>query len=121
MLDHVSIGVRDIAAARRFYDAVLAPLGMEPNFATDRLQSYGALGEGSLAVCKPFDQKPASPGNGAMTALAAPSREVVDAVHAAAVAGGGACEGPPGARSDGFYAAYFRDLDGNKLCAFKMG
>jgi len=121
MIGYATVGCNDLERAKSFYDAVLAPLGVGPNFATDRLQSYGVLGQGSLAVCKPFDQKPATPGNGAMTALAAPSREVVDAVHAAAVAGGGACEGPPGARSDGFYAAYFRDLDGNKLCAFKMG
>jgi predicted lactoylglutathione lyase len=55
-----------------------------------------------------------------MVALSAESPAVVDAVHAAAMAAGGTCEGPPGQRMDNFYGAYFRDLDGNKICIFKM-
>ena len=56
-----------------------------------------------------------------MVALSVETPEVIHAVHAAAMAAGGACEGPPGDRGGGFYGAYFRDLDGNKLCVFKMG
>ena len=56
-----------------------------------------------------------------MVALTAASPEVVDQVHAAAMAAGGACEGPPGQRMPTFYGAYFRDLDGNKVCVFNMG
>jgi predicted lactoylglutathione lyase len=74
-----------------------------------------------IAVCKPYDEQPASAGNGSMFGLAAASREQVDAIHAAAIAAGGVCEGEPGMRTDTFYGAYFRDPDGNKICAFKMG
>ena len=74
-----------------------------------------------LGVCKPYDGKPATGGNGTMVALTAKSREIVDAVHAAALAAGGADEGAPGLRGDTFYGAYFRDLDGNKLCVFHYG
>ena len=56
-----------------------------------------------------------------LVALSAASPEVVDQVHAAAMAAGGTCEGPPGQRMDNFYGAYFRDLDGNKICVFQMG
>jgi predicted lactoylglutathione lyase len=74
-----------------------------------------------LGVVLPFDGQGATGGNGTMVALMAASASVVDQVHAAALAAGGTCEGPPGQRMDGFYGAYFRDLDGNKLCAFYTG
>jgi predicted lactoylglutathione lyase len=74
-----------------------------------------------LCVIKPFDKKPATVGNGVMVALAARSKEQVDAVHRKALELGGKDEGAPGPRGDGFYAGYFRDLDGNKLNAFFMG
>ena len=74
-----------------------------------------------LSIIKPFDKKPATVGNGVMVALAAPSKAVVDKVHAKALALGGKDEGAPGPRGPGFYAGYFRDLDGNKLNAFFMG
>ena len=74
-----------------------------------------------LALCKPYDEKPAVPGNGNMVALSAPSPDVVQKVHALALANGGSDEGAPGERMPGFYGAYFRDLDGNKVCVFKMG
>jgi predicted lactoylglutathione lyase len=56
-----------------------------------------------------------------MVSLAAPSREVVDKVHKKALSLGATDEGAPGLRGDTFYGAYFRDLDGNKFCVFKMG
>jgi predicted lactoylglutathione lyase len=56
-----------------------------------------------------------------MPAIAAANREVVDQVHAAALANGATCEGPPGERMPTFYGAYFRDPDGNKICVYKMG
>jgi predicted lactoylglutathione lyase len=74
-----------------------------------------------FVVCTPFDEQPASVGNGMMVALKAGSPEQVDQIHALALAHGGADEGAPGPRGPGFYGAYFRDLDGNKLCVFKMG
>ncbi len=66
----------------------------------------------------PFDGKPATVGNGMMVALVVDSTEKVDRVHAKALALGGKDEGPAGPRGDGFYAGYFRDLDGNKLYVF---
>jgi len=74
-----------------------------------------------VAIIKPFDGKPATVGNGVMVALAAASKAQVDAIHAKALALGGADEGAPGPRGPGFYAGYFRDLDGNKLNAFFLG
>ena len=56
-----------------------------------------------------------------MFGLPAATTEQVDAAHAAAIAAGAACDGPPGQRMPTFYGAYFRDLDGNKVCVFKMG
>jgi predicted lactoylglutathione lyase len=73
-------------------------------------------------VLTPFDGKPATVGNGVMVALYVDSRAKVDALHARALELGGSDEGAPGPRGDsGFYAGYFRDLDGNKLNAFTMG
>jgi len=77
-----------------------------------------------LAIGKPYDGQDATVGNGTMVALAADTREQVDQVYAKAIELGGADEGAPGSRGPeqmGFYGAYFRDPDGNKLCVFKMG
>jgi predicted lactoylglutathione lyase len=76
-------------------------------------------GQPALGVIKPFDGKPASVGNGVMIALVADSNDTVDAVYRKAIALGAKDEGAPGPRGlDGFYAAYFRDLDGHKLNCF---
>jgi len=80
-----------------------------------------APGGPMVSVIKPFDGKAASVGNGVMVALAASSKAQVDAIHRKALSLGAKDEGAPGPRGDGFYAAYFRDLDGNKLNAFFMG
>ena len=121
MIGYVTIGTNDLERAKKFYGALAEELGAKPTFGSERMQGYGSKGGAMLAVCTPYDGGPASAGNGAMVALASPSREVVDQVHAAALAAGGACEGTPGERMPNFYGAYFRDLDGNKFCVFKMG
>lgn len=122
MIGYTTIGSNDLDRAKAFYDAVLAPLGGRRTLTYERSQYYGSPARGAmLGVVLPFDGKAATCGNGAMVALSADSPAVVDAVHAAALAAGGACEGPPGQRMDNFYGAYFRDLDGNKLCVFQMG
>jgi len=122
MIGYTTIGANDLERARAFYDAVLAPLGGRRTLTYERSQYYGSPERGAmLGVTLPFDRQAAAPGNGAMVALSAASAAVVDQVHAAALAAGGSCEGPPGQRMDNFYGAYFRDLDGNKLCVFKMG
>jgi predicted lactoylglutathione lyase len=75
----------------------------------------------ALGVIAPYDGRKASAGNGTMVALAVDAREKVDALHRKAMSLGGKDEGAPGPRGEGFYAGYFRDLDGNKLNAFFMG
>ncbi len=74
-----------------------------------------------LAVCTPHNEEPATVGNGMMIALTVDSTDKVDAVYAKALELGGTDEGEPGPRSETFYGGYFRDLDGNKLVAFKSG
>jgi predicted lactoylglutathione lyase len=69
----------------------------------------------------PFDGQPATVGNGVMVALEAKDRAQVDRIHALALSLGGTDEGAPGERFPGFYAGYFRDLDGNKLNVYVMG
>jgi len=122
MIGYTTIGTNDLDRAKGFYDKVLAPLGGRRTLTYERSQYYGSPERGAmLGVTLPWDGQAAASGNGWMVALSAASPEVVDQVHAAAMAAGGACEGPPGQRMDNFYGAYFRDLDGNKVCVFQMG
>ena len=121
MIAYATIGVNDLDRARSFYDPVIGALGGKRTMAFERMQFYGGEGRAMLAICTPYDEKPATAGNGSMFGLPAASREAADAAHAAALAAGGKDEGAPGQRMDGFYGAYFRDLDGNKLCAFYTG
>ena len=120
MIGYITLGTNDLERARAFYDALLAEMGVT------RLMEFGGRGYGwaasldkpMLCVFKPYDGRPATVGNGVMAGIAADSRETVDRVHRKALELGGVDEGKPGLRGeggDGFYAAYFRDLDGNKL------
>jgi len=121
MIGYVTIGSNDLERAKTFYDEVLGLLGGKRAMEGDRFVAWSA-GEHSpgVGVCKPFDGKPATVGNGMMVALVAQSPAQVQAVHAKALALGGKDEGAPGKRMSTFYGSYFRDLDGNKLCAFCM-
>jgi catechol 2,3-dioxygenase-like lactoylglutathione lyase family enzyme len=128
MIGYVTIGTNDLDRARNFYDALLAEIG-----ATRKMEfpetGFTLYGTGSrapgIAVTRPYDGQPATVGNGNMAALAMPSREMVDRLHSRALELGGSDEGAPGLRTPegpgAFYGAYFRDLDGNKLCVFRMG
>jgi catechol 2,3-dioxygenase-like lactoylglutathione lyase family enzyme len=121
MIGYATLGSNDFEKAKAFYDGVLAELGGARTMTMDRIQGYGSPAGGAmLAVCKPYDGQPATVGNGMMISLAAPSTERVDKTYAAALAHGGTDEGAPGLRGETFYGAYFRDLDGNKLCVFTM-
>lgn len=121
MLLYVTLGSNDLARARIFYDAALAPLGLVRRRQDDAEIGYGAENDSRcrLWVVTPHDRHAATIGNGSMVALAAESRAEVDAFHAAALAHGGRDEGAPGLRPfhAHFYAAYVRDPDGNKLSA----
>src|SRR5690349_4756629 len=115
MIGYATIDTNDLERSTKFYDAVLATLGGRRTFAGDRMQFYGSKETpGMLAVSKPYDEKPATVGNGSMFGLPAATKEKVDEAHAAALAAGGTCDGPPGQRMPTFYGAYFRDPDGNK-------
>lgn len=120
MLGYVTMGTNDLDRSVAFYDAVFEPLGGKRLMNTGRGWLYGS-DRPAFGITAPFDGQPATSGNGAMAALAAPTREAVDAVYAKAIALGAPCEGGPGLRGDAFYGAYFRDPDGNKLCVFKFG
>lgn len=122
---YITLGTNDLARATRFYDAALAPLGLVRRATDDQEIGY-ALPDDSRArlwITRPFDGNPATVGNGSMPALLAPDRAAVDAFHRAALATGGQDEGAPGLRpyAPGFYAAFVRDPDGNKLSAVHVG
>ncbi len=121
MIGYVTLGTNDLARGAAFYDAIAAELGTARMMEWDGAIAWGTPGGGAgVALMKPFDGNAASVGNGVMVALEAKDAAQVDRLHAIALAAGGSCEGPPGPRGDTFYAAYFRDPDGNKLNAFIM-
>jgi predicted lactoylglutathione lyase len=122
MIGYVTLGTRDLKKAAAFYDQIAAEMGIGRFLESDTFIAWGSAdGSAGLGVTKPFDGKPMTVGNGVMAALAAKDRDEVDRIYKLALSLGGTDEGPPGPRGDGgFYAAYFRDLDGNKLNAFVM-
>ncbi len=121
MIGYITLGTNDLPRAAAFYDALLADMGAKRLWENDSGIAWGvAWDKPSLAVMKPFDGKPASAGNGNMAALVFLRPEQVEALYKKALALGATDEGPAGPRGAGFYGAYFRDLDGNKLCAFRM-
>lgn len=121
MIGYVTLGSNNIARAAGFYDELLKLVGAGRFMESD---SFIAWSTGptapAISVITPYDGKPATVGNGTMVAIIVDSPEKVQAIHAKALELGGANEGDPGPRGDGFYAGYFRDLDGNKLNAFCM-
>lgn len=124
MLNYATIGSNKLDASLQFYDALLGSIGLKTLFDHPRGgRIYG--GQGCMfGVLKPFDEQPAAAGNGAMSGFALDSRSQVDAFHAKALELGGSCDGAPALRGPdelGYYFAYVRDLDGNKLCAYRIG
>ncbi len=127
MIGYVTLGSNDLEKSRNFYDALMPVIGagriMEFG---DNFTMYGTgMGKPGLAICKPYDGNPATAGNGNMASIVCDSRSKVDALYARALELGATDEGPPGVRGEegpqAFYGAYFRDLDGNKLAAFRIG
>lgn len=125
---HVVIGSNDIPRSAAFFDAVLAPLGIKQIVFGESPEPLTSLMYGAeapaLAVTTPINGEPATAANGGTVGLVAPTKEAVDAFHAAALANGGSCEGAPGPRPNAgpdAYGAYIRDPDGNKFCAFMFG
>jgi catechol 2,3-dioxygenase-like lactoylglutathione lyase family enzyme len=126
MIGYILVGTADLARAGAYYDALLGTIGGERFMEQDNYFIAWARNQGevSFGVTLPFNKAPASAGNGNMTAFALDTPEQVNAFYQKALALGGTCEGAPGFRPEdaerGFYAGYFRDLDGNKLNAFCM-
>ena len=122
MIGYVTLGTNDLPRAAAFYDALLAEVGIARIMDFGRGYAWGAaMDKPALAIMIPFDQKPATVGNGVMAAIVVDSRDKVDRLHHKALALGGQDEGAAGPRGEGFYAGYFRDLDGNKLNVFCLG
>lgn len=127
MIGYITLGSNDLEKSRGFYDALMPVIGAKRIMEFgDNFTMYGtSMGQPGLAVCKPYDGNAATAGNGNMASIVVDSRARVDALHAKAMELGGSCEGPPGVRGEegdqAFYGAYFRDPDGNKLAAFRIG
>ncbi len=124
MFSHVILGVNDVEASKKFYDATLGALGIKPgihnnNGVVDRY--FYRTATGSFGITQPLNGEPATHANGGTVGFNMASPEQADAFHAAGIANGGTtCEDPPGWRDNGvgkLYLAYLRDPDGNKLCA----
>ena len=127
MIGYVTLGTDDLDRSRAFYDALFGEIGASRLMEMDSgFTLYGTnWGQPGVAVTKPYNGEPARAGNGNMVALVMDSREKVDRLYAKALDLGGTDEGPPGLRGEegnrAFYGAYFRDPDGNKICAFRIG
>jgi len=126
MIGYTTLGTNDLPRAAAFYDALFGTIGigrfMEEE---DYFIAWSPAPDApAVSVTIPFDKQPATVGNGVMVALFMESPEKVDALYEKAIELGGADDGKPGFRPEGadkgFYAGYFRDLDGNKLNAFCM-
>jgi predicted lactoylglutathione lyase len=122
MIGYVTLGTNDLKRAAEFYDAIAKEMGVGRMMEYETFIAWGEPGGGAgIGLTKPFDGNAACVGNGVMVALAAKDKAHVDRIYNLAMSLGAKDEGPPGDRGGGFYAAYFRDPDGNKLNAFIMG
>ena len=119
MIGYITVGTNDLERAAAFYDPLFAVIGASRFMEEDRFIAWAVSPDTpGFAATRPYDENPATVGNGVMVALTVDSKEKVHAVYDKALELGGTDEGPPGLRGDFFYAAYFRDLDGNKLNVF---
>jgi predicted lactoylglutathione lyase len=122
MIGYVTLGTNDLDRACSFYDALFAEVGGSRMMEEDGFVAWASPGSGAaFSITRPYDGNAATVGNGVMAAIAVEHKEQVDKVYARAMELGAADEGAPGPRGEGFYAGYFRDLDGNKLNVFVMG
>lgn len=116
MIGYTSLGTNNLARSAAFYDELLAHLGAKRFMETDSFVAWSiGQAEADFSIHVPFDGNEATVGNGCMIALRAKDAAQVAELHARALELGGTDEGAPGERMPGFFAAYFRDPDGNKL------
>ena len=121
MLGYITLGTNNLSKAAAFYDALAKELGASRTMATEKFIAWGAPKSANVFLIKPADGNAATIGNGVMAALQAKDAAQVDRAYKLAMSLGAKDEGPPGDRGGGFYAAYFRDPDGNKLNVFHFG
>ncbi|MFW6413186.1 MAG: VOC family protein [Oceanicaulis sp.] len=122
MIGYVTLGTNNLEKAVAFYEPIAKLLDTPRMMEGETYVAWGRPdGAAGIGIMKPFDGNPASVGNGVMVALLARDEAHVKEIYEIALANGGTDEGAPGLRGGGFYAAYFRDPDGNKLNAFTMG
>jgi catechol 2,3-dioxygenase-like lactoylglutathione lyase family enzyme len=127
VIGYVTLGTNDLDRARAYYDALFETIGARRLMELPHgFTLYGCgWGQPGVAITPPYNGERATAGNGNMISLVMDSRARVDALHARALELGGSDEGPPGVRGEegerAFYGAYFRDPEGNKLCAFCVG
>ena len=124
-LNYITVGTNRLDEAKSFYDVLLGSIGMNKlyDLPDDGARIYGEFATAAFGVMRPYDGGAATPGNGAMCGFHLDGPDQVAAFHALALELGGSCEGPPGERGSdgsGYYFAYVRDLDGNKLCAYHV-
>ncbi len=122
MIGYVTLGSNDIEKAAAYYDQLLAEFGAARMMENERVIAWGTSPMAPmLCIIRPFDDQPATVGNGVMVSFYMDNTDKVDSLHKKALELGSQDEGAPGPRGDGsFYGGYFRDMDGNKLCAFHM-
>ena len=122
MIGYVTLGTNDLARAHAFYAPLFEILHLAPYYQDETVVTWGDLDDETVPrfyVCLPYDDAPATVGNGTMTALRVPAASGVDDLYALALKNGGSDEGVPGFRpelyGERFYVGYVRDPDGNKL------
>ena len=119
MFSHIMVGVKDLEASKKFYDATLGTVGIAPGVANNQRYFYRSP-TGSFGITTPINGEAATVGNGTTYGFKAASVEQAEAFHAAGIAHGGVtCENPPGWRegpSGKLFLAYLRDPDGHKIC-----
>ena len=120
VIGFVMVGTNDLKKSSKFYDSILAHLGMKKVTITQRYIGYGHSSEDdgvTFYITKPHNKENATAGNGTMVALTAETKDAVDKFHKTALENGAVDEGAPGVRADGNYYGYVRDHDGNKITA----
>jgi catechol 2,3-dioxygenase-like lactoylglutathione lyase family enzyme len=119
MIAYTTVGTNDLPRAMAFYDSLLAALGVQRVMQFRHGVGWGhSLDTPVFGVVTPHDGQSASVGNGSMVCLRCTDNAQVHALYDLALSLGAKDEGTPGSRGDGYYGAYFRDLDGNKLAVF---
>jgi predicted lactoylglutathione lyase len=123
MISYITLGVSNLANAKSFYNQLLGELGGKTLLEMDRIVFFGqSMSKPMLAVCIPFNQDKAHPGNGNMVSFSPGSKQAAEALYHKAISLGVTCDGAPGQRIDKmFYGAYVKDPDGNKLCFCHFG